>query len=530
MFRWEENFNYPNGSIFGVGGWGAIDTYDPLQILDTRASKSTNTQNGSRQSGANLTGFNKSAPWMLTGICGFTQIDGGEIHFEASVGNEGQVNVGVLLIYLAGGLATHTCHFRIFVAEGNGANGPDFTLDPTGPITVTLEYDGVGSVTAKANGANAYTRSTDASLIQSNTVELYQDTRNLGDEENTRWCAQLILENTGNTPANVVNVASPMYISQARKITRFSARNAGDTGFYPTLELDFAIRRAADELIRRAHLLLRIDTVDTVAGTDVYTSELPTAFRTDRLDSAWLSGANVVVDQSQLWNGSYPDTPADFTVGGPQYVWQRNGTSRLTRVSNITVSDFAISTGNSGQPYLIGFKLDTSYQIFPNPDKVYTANFRWSDFITTWVIGSALVSVTISGGAVSAVSVVDSGDSLGNSITASFVGGGGTGATCACTVTNGKLVSVIVTAGGSGYTSAPDFQVNGYSWVDQQLNLPGDLLNEVLSLGAPAFLQYNDPQHAYATEKGKLFDQYIERYVGAVGGTGIESASPRRRR
>ena len=56
-------------------------------------------------------------------------------------------------------------------------------------------------------------------------------------------------------------MAGTIYLSMARKIARFAARNAGDPTDYPTFMVDYAIQRAGNELIRKAGLSLRVDTL-----------------------------------------------------------------------------------------------------------------------------------------------------------------------------------------------------------------------------------------------------------------------------
>jgi hypothetical protein len=173
---------------------------------------------------------------------------------------------------------------------------------------------------------------------------------------------------------------------------------------------------------------------------------------------------------------------------------------------------------------MIGFASDGSYSLWPNPDQVYTVNLRWSDWFTPWYQGVPLTSFTNTGGVLSAVVVVDGSDNQGASMTGAFSDtGGGSGATATPTLTNGALASVAVGGGGgSGYTTATQLLLNGYNSADQGFNLPDDLLFEVMSLGAPAFLETNDPEKAFAAKAGKEFMEFVQRVKGQVGGLGTK--------
>jgi len=70
--------------------------------------------------------------------------------------------------------------------------------------------------------------------------------------------------------------------------------------------------------------------------------------------------------------------------------------------------------------------------------------------------GCTLGTVTTAGNAVTGVPVSAGGTNYPyTTIPITFTGGGGTGAAAYATVVNGVVISVTVTAGGSGYTSAP---------------------------------------------------------------------------
>jgi hypothetical protein len=323
------------------------------------------------------------------------------------------------------------------------------------------------------------------------------------------------------TPVVAVQVGlGNLRISSARKIVRYSARSAGDPTVYPTFLVDLSFRRAANYLIREAHLCLRTDSQPTVANQTAYTVT-STTFRCERLDSAYLSGSNVVVSLG----GSEPGRrEADYIRGGYMGSISQPGTARLAIVDYTDLNDYLLGDPNPGQPRMIAFASDGSYSLYPIPDQVYTVNIRWSDFFTTWNPGVPLTSFVNTGGVLSAVSVIDASDNQGTSLAAAFSdSGGGAGATAAATLSNGTLASVAVGgSGGTNYTAATQLLLGGYNSADQAFNLPDDLLDEVMMLGAPSFLCFADPEKAFASPQGKAFLDFVERIKGKVGGLGVK--------
>ena len=84
------------------------------------------------------------------------------------------------------------------------------------------------------------------------------------------------------------------------------------------------------------------------------------------------------------------------------------------------------------------------------------------DTVTTTVEGpgaGAIANATISGGAVTGITVNNGGGGYHAAPTVSIFHADGTGATATASVTNGVITSIAVTAGGSGYTSAPTIEL-----------------------------------------------------------------------
>jgi len=88
----------------------------------------------------------------------------------------------------------------------------------------------------------------------------------------------------------------------------------------------------------------------------------------------------------------------------------------------------------------------------------------------------ATATATISGGVVTAVTITAGGSGYTSAPTISFSGGGGgSGATATATITGGVVTAVTITAGGSGYTSAPTIIFN-YGLTNKPLK---DIINNI---------------------------------------------------
>lgn len=87
--------------------------------------------------------------------------------------------------------------------------------------------------------------------------------------------------------------------------------------------------------------------------------------------------------------------------------------------------------------------------------------------------------------AVDAIIVTAGGTGYASAPTVNFAGGGGTGATATATVSNGQVVSITVTSAGSGYTSAPtiSFTGGGGSGATATAQVLGTTLDAILTVG-----------------------------------------------
>lgn len=322
-----------------------------------------------------------------------------------------------------------------------------------------------------------------------------------------------------------------MRLSAFRRLIRFFARHAGDSTYYPTTMVDFAGRRAAAELIEETKLLLRTDTFNTSASQQSYTLT-QAAFRPDRIDTVWLSGANVTLPPGPGYYGtSYDDGPGEtawgswaYSLGAPaSYPPDMGQGTRLDIVSNVFVNDLTVATDLSGQPTFGSFTNNNTLALFPIPDNTYTVNYRWVDFFTAWETGVALTSATVdTNGVVTSVSIIDGSDNYTAAPTVSFVGGTTDVFATGTAVINsaGSVTGITITDGGSNYFSTPTVLLNGADTTDVSLNLAPDYLNEVVSLGGPAFLQFNEPTVALASPKGQEFRAWIQRMKSQIGGLG----------
>jgi len=180
-----------------------------------------------------------------------------------------------------------------------------------------------------------------------------------------------------------------MYISDVRKRLVKTVRSASDPTAYDDFSKDFAHKTAAEEIIRRCDLLLRVDAITLLANSNTLPT-LPTGFRPDRLVMAYLTGTNVQVND---W-GLSPEAPY-LSIGAPHNSPWRPDTCRLKLVDLETLLNLTDAAPFKGQPVQLCFDTLTTGLTYPERDQAYTANLRWNDFYTTWTDGSPLALATI---------------------------------------------------------------------------------------------------------------------------------------
>lgn len=118
--------------------------------------------------------------------------------------------------------------------------------------------------------------------------------------------------------------------------------------------------------------------------------------------------------------------------------------------------------------------------------------------------------ITGAGNSVSGVTVTAGGSGYSSAPTVSFSGGGGSGAMATATVSGGAVVSVAVTAGGTGYTSAPSVSFGG----------PGTGASATATVGAYPWTQQSPTESGGWTATGGV----VTGVTVTAGGSGYTSA------
>lgn len=280
-----------------------------------------------------------------------------------------------------------------------------------------------------------------------------------------------------------------MNLSDARKFTRDATRNAGDTNWYNDEVLDRAISAAGNQFVNETSCLRAVDSLSLVEDAYTISTGFPTNFRADRVRQVY------ILNQKPLSVLSYQTLLGRY----------ESGTS-AGRPREIAFSDTSAGVWSAA--------------VYPVADANYTIYLLWTPVFSTWTYGTPQLTATVSGGAVTAVTVNSGGYVASGSATLTLSGGGGTGATLTATVTNNSIASVSVGAGGSGYTSAPTILVNGVSAAAVEINVPDDIFIPVLRFGAPWYAQYNQPEQGYVQAAKQNFLEHIRRVKGTFGNRG----------
>lgn len=278
-------------------------------------------------------------------------------------------------------------------------------------------------------------------------------------------------------------------LRSARRIVRLYARNAQDSTMYSDEQIDIALQTAADELILKAGILPRMDTF--TAATNVYLlPSMPANFRPDRLRRAYLTGSNVQVSAPVPLDPHYADYSRGAYLGG---MGQPN-TCDLTLASVQNILDWLYSSGGAskGQPQSMAFdqRTATGY-LYPIPDQNYTVNLWWNDLFATWPAGSQGTyssAVTYNNG-----DVVEVSGTLYQSIQGSNLNH--------APASNAAFWQSL----GSGTGTDP---------AAFTFNVVDDYLRGVCQFGAPAKMQWNEPENGYAASAQQKWDTYIQSLVG----------------
>ncbi len=158
---------------------------------------------------------------------------------------------------------------------------------------------------------------------------------------------------------------------------------------FPAQQVDLAFSSRCDELIRRAWLLLSINTI-TATANDNTIPTMPANFRPDRLKQAYLTGSNVIVN-----TGSMEGYSPYYSIGAPLIPWDRYQTANLRLAPYIEVLNKTLAYQNSGGGSITGQPTDIAFDqisgsglFFPTPDQNYSCTIRWNQLFTTWSFGT----------------------------------------------------------------------------------------------------------------------------------------------
>src|ERR1035437_1536612 len=161
-----------------------------------------------------------------------------------------------------------------------------------------------------------------------------------------------------------------------RQTCRQFARNALGSTQYPDQQIDVAFSQRADELIRRAWLLLTLNQISTTASSNAVPT-MPTNFRPDRIKQAYLTGSNVVITP---WTG--PGYSPYYSIGAPVNPNCLYRTAKLQLPPFLDVLNRTLAYQANpplGQPTDIAFdQLSGSGLFWPTPDQIYTVNIQWN--------------------------------------------------------------------------------------------------------------------------------------------------------
>ena len=153
-----------------------------------------------------------------------------------------------------------------------------------------------------------------------------------------------------------------------------------------------------------------------------------------------------------LFEISFVEAERPFYQLGKGYVWE-------CQCELFEYSDEQIDTGVA--------EIDAVETAFANAIKLIMDPGGTGDFtVGEEIVGDlylATATATITGDAVSAITVTDGGEHYKSALppTVTFSGGGGSGATATATVSSAGIVTgITITSGGSGYTSAPTVTID----------------------------------------------------------------------
>lgn len=362
-----------------------------------------------------------------------------------------------------------------------------------------------------------------------------------------------------------------MNLTTAREIVRRRVNSGNSSVRYTEGDIDDMIRLFGTDFVRRTDCVLDDDTLTITANVNTVDFSALTGFRPEFIrdlrvtlalsdvTAVLVSGA---VDSITVNEGGYFATTPTVTFSGGG---GSSAAATAVLTSNILTS-FTVTNGGSGYtsvpsvllngvssnylaaevepgvrvvdqgffanrrtawgwetgvPRIATFDSLTSARILPAPEFTSTLSLKWRPPFSTWTRGVAQVTATISGGAVTGITV-QNGGYYATAPTVTFTGGGGTGATATAVIADADaktITSFTIGAGGSGYTTAPTVLLNGESTEAVTLNIPEDLIEGVIQYGAAVGVQLADIEDIKTNLRLAAYNAHVAECRGK-GGTG----------
>ena len=297
-------------------------------------------------------------------------------------------------------------------------------------------------------------------------------------------------------------------------LTRISGRNALDPSWYSYRSVDFAILQALKEWARLTKTTGQLSQIALAVGNNAVPS-LPSGMKTEYITRAYLSisGQTITPD---LQFADYQDV---LRNDASTYWW-----------CYPSQQSQPIPTG---QPTMLGFQTPTTAFVDTLPDQAYTLNLWWWGKPPSWTAGQAFITPTVAGGVITSLTINIPGSIYTTNPTITISDATGNGATIGNVSCNlGGIVSVQLTAGGTGYT-APVVNINGVpATLPVFTGFEDDALEAVASLGAPYFLQKFEPANASAAMASyqafiMAAKQFAGRGAGQINGRVLQMRDPR---
>lgn len=176
------------------------------------------------------------------------------------------------------------------------------------------------------------------------------------------------------TPVSAPSTGA-LTLADLQTITRYSARNAGDSSGYPPEQVDLAIQASADEFLRITRATRRLDTIALTIGSATVPA-FPDNFLPDRAIETYLTLSGNIIKP------------------GISFTTIENVLSGQQQGGCVPAGATPPTSPPTGQPTLIGFEDRSTAILNRLPDKAYTLNVYWWEPFTSWTAGSGSSSLT----------------------------------------------------------------------------------------------------------------------------------------